>query len=508
MSSPQIRAVVAARVSHVQGVEKTSHLSQAERGIQYADMHGWTVVGAVEDLDVSATKLGPWDRPDLKKWLTDRRWDFDALIFSKTDRVFRRADDSVDLSRWAQENKKILVIVDDGIKLDFFTPESKLDPFALAMSKMFLYMSSFFAELEGRRFIQRANDRVRFLRTTDRWGYGIAPYGYRICPHPLGVGKSLELDPMTQPVLQEIVKERILGRGESLVRIVDSLNSEAVPSPQDVRRIQRGDSPRGSRWTVDKLKRILTSPATQGIKTSNGKPVLREDGTPIRVGPPSFPPDVWRDLQRAIAERASSPRARRHSLNPILGIGKCAGCGKSLRQRSQTVITKKQGEKVHRYYLCGNSPRACPTGSIRADDVDEILAQTFLERCGHLKVRVRRYREGEDNSLELDEVEETIRALREDRALGLFSSPEDEALYRRQMKALIARRDDLRRRPIIKSGWEIVESSETYADVWGNASMEERRKLLVDAGVTFLLYNKFKWEIVIPQDMESRLVDR
>src|SRR5690606_1067116 len=109
---------------------------------------------------------------------------------------------------------------------------------------------------------------------------------------------------------------------------------------------------------------------------------------------------------------------------------------------------------------------------------------------------------------ELDEVEETIRALREDRALGLFSSPEDEALYRRQMKALIARRDDLRRRPIIKSGWEIVESSETYADVWGNASMEERRKLLVDAGVTFLLYNKFKWEIVIPQDMESRLVDR
>jgi hypothetical protein len=40
---------------------------------------------------VSAIKLSPWDRPDLKTWLTDQAGDWDALIFAKTDRVFRSA---------------------------------------------------------------------------------------------------------------------------------------------------------------------------------------------------------------------------------------------------------------------------------------------------------------------------------------------------------------------------------------------------------------------------------
>src|SRR5690606_20991950 len=138
MDSTNVRAVVAARVSHVQGSEKTSHLSQAERGVQYAEMHGWTVVGTVEDLDVSATKLGPWDRPDLKKWLTERRWDFDALIFTKTDRVFRRAENLVGVPPWDHELKYILVIIYDGIQLDFHSPECLLDPYSCAMAKMFL----------------------------------------------------------------------------------------------------------------------------------------------------------------------------------------------------------------------------------------------------------------------------------------------------------------------------------------------------------------------------------
>lgn len=505
MDSTNVRAVVAARVSHVQGSEKTSHLSQAERGVQYAEMHGWTVVGTVEDLDVSATKLGPWDRPDLKKWLTERRWDFDALIFTKTDRVFRRADDSVDLSRWAQEHKKILVIIDDGIKLDFHTPESLLDPFSLAMAKMFLYMSSFFAEIEGRRFMQRANDRVMFLKRTDRWGYGIAPYGYVVAPHPSGKGKTLELDPMTQPVLHDIAEKRLLEKGESLVRIVASLNDEGVPSPRDVRRIQRGDKPRGDSWTVGKLKRILTSPATQGIKVSKGKPILNENGEPIRVGPPSFSQDVWDQIQKAIAERSQNPRQRRHSLNPILGIGKCGMCGKSLRQRSQTIITK-DGERTHRYYLCGKSPVACTNYSIRADFVDELVAEAFLEKCGALNVRKREYVAGEDNTYELEEIERTIEALREDRALGLFSSPEDQETYRRQMKALVARRDDLKTKPVVKAGWRVIVLDQTYAEAWEAADLEGRRKLLTDAGVKFYLHGKNHWEIEVPTDIEERMI--
>ena len=37
---------------------------------------------------MSAIKLSPWQRPDLKAWLTDQAGEWDALIFAKTNRVF------------------------------------------------------------------------------------------------------------------------------------------------------------------------------------------------------------------------------------------------------------------------------------------------------------------------------------------------------------------------------------------------------------------------------------
>jgi Resolvase, N terminal domain len=96
-------------VSHTQGEEKTSHISQRGKGEAYAESQNWTVVGSFEDLDVSAIKLSPWDRPDLKVWLSDEKADdWDALIFAKTDRVFRSANDCVKLAvvPWAPQDPR------------------------------------------------------------------------------------------------------------------------------------------------------------------------------------------------------------------------------------------------------------------------------------------------------------------------------------------------------------------------------------------------------------------
>ncbi|BCP36429.1 hypothetical protein MINTMi198_17990 [Mycobacterium intracellulare M.i.198] len=173
-----IRAVVGARVSRVQGEEKTSHITQRGKGQAYAESLGWDVVGVFEDLDVSAIKMSPWQRPDLKDWL-DKADEWDALVFAKTDRVFRSAADCVKLAEWCRNHKKILVLVDDGIKLDYYNPEDAKDAFAGAMSKVFLILASVFAEIEGQRFVQRARDRVTYLRDTDRWGGGTPPSGFR-----------------------------------------------------------------------------------------------------------------------------------------------------------------------------------------------------------------------------------------------------------------------------------------------------------------------------------------
>ena len=486
MSQSEVRAIVGARVSNVQGDEKTSHITQRSKGDAYAESQDWTVVGAFEDLDVSAIKLSPWQRPDLKEWLTDRADDWDALIFAKTDRVFRSAADCVKLAEWCREHHKILVLVDDGIKLDYYNPEDAKDAFAGAMSKVFLILASVFAEIEGQRFVQRAQDRVAYLRNTDRWGYGLAPFGFHIVDHPTGRGKALAHDVEAQRVLHDAAA-RLLAGG-SLTGIVASFNSTGVLSPRDMYRAHSGKAIKGTKWTVDNLKMILSNPTTQGIKTVGtdrsvkrtvGRPVLDSEGEPVRVGPASFDAETWTRIQSELAQRSQNPRQRRHCVNPLLGIAKCAVCGKNMRQQSKTT----PAGVTHRYYICAGSP-PCPKVSIIAADAEELVQQAFLERHAERKVKAREWRDGSDHSAELENTLKTIESLRGDRAMGLFSSSDDEQMFRQQMQALIAKRDELAVLPIVRAGWVKVETEETYSEVWPTATPEERRTLLTDAGVT------------------------
>lgn len=482
MSEPFVRALVGARVSSVQGAEKTSHKSQRTKGEAYAESQSWTVVGAFEDLDVSAIKLSPWDRPDLAGWLTERADDWDALIFAKTDRVFRSAADCVRLAEWCREHRKILVLVDDGIRLDYFHPEDAKDAFAGAMSKVFLILASVFAEIEGQRFVQRARDRVAYLRNTDRWGYGIAPFGFQIVDHPSGKGKALDHDAEAQDVLRDVASRFIAGG--SLTGIVAGLNDAGTLSPRDWTRARAGRPTEGNQWTVDKLKAILSNPTTQGIKTANGRPVLDPEGEPVTVGPASFDPETWHRIQTELSQRSQSPRQRRHSTNPLLGVAKCGVCGHNMRQRSQTT----PAGVTHRYYVCGKSPKACPAVSCIADDAERRVEDAFLEVHADRKVKARVWQAGSDHSAELDQTNRTIESLRADRAAGLFPTPQDEQMFRAQMSALIAKREALSGLPIVKAGWVEIETDQTYAEVWPPATPEERRTLLVDAGILLTVY--------------------
>lgn len=463
----------------MQGEGKTSHITQRTKGEAYAESQGWQVVGVFEDLDVSAIKLSPWERPDLREWLGDRADEWDAMIFAKTDRVFRSAADCVRLAEWCKEHRKILVLVDDGIRLDYFNPEESKDAFAGAMSKVFLILASVFAEIEGQRFVQRARDRVAFLRGTDRWGYGVAPFGFRVVDHPSGKGKALGHDLEAQEILSGIATQFL--NGDSLTGITARLLADGTPAPRDWARIRAGDPPRGERWSTSTVKKILSSPATQGFKiTSAKKAILDGNGEPVRVGPPSFDPETWDRLQQELSQRTGEPRRRRHSANPLLGVAKCAVCGKNMRQHTQTT---KAGV-THRYYLCNGQPKACKGVAMIADEAEELVEKEFLRYHRDRKIKARVWRNGSDHSAELEQTKLTIESLREDRAMGLFTTPEDQLMFRQQMKALIAKRDSLEKMPIVRAGWAEVETDQTYGEVWPTATVEEKRKMLTDAGVT------------------------
>ena len=87
------------------------------------------------------------------------------------------------------------------------------------MSKVFLILAPAFAEIEGQRFVQRARDRVAFLRNTDRWGYGLPPFGFQIVDHPSGL-------PTTQKPRYQVRR----GRPGRPGRVVPSPSAQAQPA--------------------------------------------------------------------------------------------------------------------------------------------------------------------------------------------------------------------------------------------------------------------------------------
>ena len=169
MAQP-LRALVGARVSALQGPQKVSHIAQQETGTRWATEQGHEIIGSILDLGISAS-ISPFERPDLGPWLSpEKAHEWDVLVFSKLDRLFRSTRDCVRFAEWAEEHRKILVFAEDGLTLNY--RERDKASIEGMMAELFVYLGSFFAQLELNRFKSRALDRQGVLRQTDRWSHG------------------------------------------------------------------------------------------------------------------------------------------------------------------------------------------------------------------------------------------------------------------------------------------------------------------------------------------------
>jgi site-specific DNA recombinase len=494
----QLRALVGARVSHVQGPQKVSHIAQQETGLKWVAEHGHTVVGTIHDLGVSAS-VNPFERPDLGPWLADeRQHEWDVLVFSKLDRLFRSTRDCVKFAEWAEQHSKMLVFAEDGLTLNYREDRDKSTIDGM-MSELFVYLGSFFAQLELNRFKTRALDGHRVLRQTTRWASGVPPLGFKVVDHPSGKGKGLATDTEGKELLDQMARK--LLDGWSFVRIAAWLNDEGYLTNMDRARVAKGETPKRRPWTVSTVADALTSPRTQGLKMHKGTTVLDGDGQPIPLAPPTFDPGTWQQIQNAAALRQLNRRTPSETTNPMLGVGVCGCpgceacaeassrngssiCGASLAQQ---VSRRKQGDgtvNVHRYYRCGRTPLNCKGVTMRADDCDEVLEETFLAQWGDTEVTRRVFVPGEDHSHELDQVNESIARLRRESDAGLVVTEDDEQTYLHRMRALIDRRTKLEETPARASGWVTETTGQTYREVWADS---DHRQLLIDRGIRFVL---------------------
>ncbi|GAB7068853.1 recombinase family protein [Mycobacterium hodleri] len=497
------RALVGARVSVVQGPEKVSHLAQLETTINWAKANGYNVIGQFEDLGVSAEKR-PEDRPDLGKWLTGEgasQWD--AIVWSKMDRAFRSTRHCVDFAQWAEAHCKVVVFAEDSLKLDYRPGAVKgIDAM---MAELFVYLGSFFAQLELNRFKSRAADSHRVLRGLDRWASGVPPLGFKVVDHPSGKGKGLERDTEGYGLLHGMA-EKLLG-GWSFIRIAAWLNESGALTNMDRARVASGKAPKARPWSVNSVIDALTSPRTQGLKmTGRGKhtmTVLDAEGEPIRLAEPTFDADTWKKLQEAAQQRKIGQRTPSKTANPVLGVAVCGCtgcpacgvtegvCGSSLAQQITRKKLKTTGEmKEWRSYRCGRTPLNCNGVSARGEDVDFQIAHEFTYHRGAESATRRVFVPGEDHSAELDQVNSTIDRLRLESDAGLLTTPEDESRWLDRMKAQVAKRDQLAAMPSRAAGWVTAETDQTKAEAWRAADEAGRRQLYLDAGMRYVLTRK------------------
>ncbi|NED90873.1 recombinase family protein, partial [Streptomyces sp. SID11233] len=165
----------------------------AELGISFGE--GDNLREAV-DLDVSASKTSPFDRPELGAWLA-RPQDFDALVWWRFDRAIRSMADMHELAKWARTHRKLIVFAEGiggsgRLEFDFRNP---MNP----VSELMMTFFAFAAQVESQSISDRVTGAMAAIRKmTYRWRGGRPPYGYMVAEMPGehgGKGFTLVPDP-------------------------------------------------------------------------------------------------------------------------------------------------------------------------------------------------------------------------------------------------------------------------------------------------------------------------
>lgn len=414
--------------------ESTSAARQRELIEQWSAMNGHTVVGWAEDLDVSGS-IDPFEAPALAPWW-ERESEWDILCAWKLDRIGRRAIPLNKVFGWMLEHNKTLVCVSDNIDLSTW------------VGRLVANVIAGVAEGELEAITERTKASRKKLLESGRWPGGMLPRGYRTVELETG-GYRLEEDPSSAGEVRRIVADVIAGK------TVDQVGKELGQHPSGV-------------W------KMLQSTNLLGYATYEGKPVRDREGKPVLWGPPLISREEWDQLQSALAARKTGGGKRTNSVSPLQGIAFCPSCDTQLFHRR---FIRSYGSNVYRYYYCRNKH----TRNIPAEEAEKLVFDTFLEEFGHGKVLEKVYRPAENHQTAL---EDAIRAADELTDLvGTLTSDTLRSRLADQMRAIDSEIKRLEQLPSRPGGWEHVETGQTYAEVWKTASMEEKRKMVIDADI-------------------------
>ncbi|MGW5361245.1 recombinase family protein [Actinopolymorpha pittospori] len=460
---------------------------------RWADSEGHEVVGWAVDLNTSGTK-DPFQTESLGPWLNKRADEFDILACYKMDRLSRVTVNAFKLLQWSKENGKAIKAVEDK-----FDPSSR-------EGELIFFIVAWLAEGELSAIQQRAKDTFTRMVADGRYRGGHQPYGYRTVKAEKGW--RFEVDPETAETIRRITSEVTSGVSNS--EVCRRLNAEGVPTPRDADRVRAGKAPKGYKWTAATLGPLLRSKGLMGVTTVNADgervEVRGSDGVPVQFADPILSRAEFGQLQTALDSRTFTRARNRVDASPMLHVAYCA-CGSPM---FYLEVKRYSGEGENRYYRCGarSADDGCPLGygnARRADEIEELVTQSFLDAIGHLPMLRRVFVPGEDNAQELEKVREALEwhvtALQPG---GVLSHPSTRDKASEALRELQGRYDELSGKPSIPDRWVSEETGETYREFWERSGWADRRQLLLEFGFKAVLFEQSHVRMMQPADFVAR----
>ncbi|WP_084021679.1 recombinase family protein [Mycobacterium avium] len=470
-SNTQPRALIVTRLSRVTDAS-TSPERQLAACKELCEARGYEVVGVAQDLDISAGKTTPFDRPQLGKWLQNPSA-YDVIVFFRVDRIVRRLFDLSDLIQWSRRHAVTLVSATEA-HFDLSTQFG--DVIALLVAKV--------AEMELAAISERNRSAAQHNLRAGKYRGGPAPWGYT--PVHTDEGWKLVQDPDQVVVIHEVV-ERVLA-GEPLRSVAHDLTERGVLTPRDRFAQLRGREVKGYAWHPGGLKRALTSPTllgrvvisdtTTGAQDRAEELLVGDDGTPVVRAEPIISRDVFDRVGVELAGRENRKEPTKRSTSLLLGIIHCDVCGKP-------AYKLKGGKGRKPRYRCASAQykNPCSNRSIPLEWADEQLERRILQNLGSFERRQRVWFPGEDHSSELQEVNDLLADLTDQIGVGNFKrgTPQRKRLDER-IAALTTRQAELAATPTEPAGWRYEPTGELFSEWWEASDTQARNVWLRQMG--------------------------
>jgi site-specific DNA recombinase len=396
-------AAIYARKSTDQNVadEEKSVTRQVERATAYAQTKGWTVAAGHVYADDGISGAEFVKRPGFLRLLNalEPRPPFQVLIMSEESRLGRESIET----GWTLKK-----ITDAGVRV-FYYLEDRERTLGSSMDKVMMHLSTFAAEMEREKAVQRTRDAMR--RKAERGHVaGGRVYGY----DNQRVGDHIErvINPAQADMIRRIFREIAEGRG--FTRVAKGFTAEGIPSPHP-----------GRGWAATAVREMVFRDLYRGQQVYGKTRWERRHGTKHKIQVPEAEWSIvetptlrivdealWRaahqrlDRTRAIYLRRTNgklwgrPEAGLEAKYLLSGFVVCGVCGGAMHATRRTSLRGApqlyyvcRTHRVRGDLLCANAmsaPMAPLDGDVLATFERDVLTADVIDAVVRRAVELER----------------------------------------------------------------------------------------------------------------------